>query len=175
MTTCQACHEREASVHFTTLVDGQTTTVHLCSRCAAEQGVALDAAPLATPLGSFLAALGPLVPEPDPTEAGLLASTCPSCGATLADIRASGRLGCASCWTTFDRPLRDLIRRLHGSTRHLGEWYQDPAAHDAPDSDRRVAHERIRIREALKEAVAAEAFEAAAALRDALRALEEKS
>lgn len=174
MTTCESCHEREAVVHLTQLVDAKVTTVHLCSRCAAEQGVALDAAPVATPLGSFLAALGPLVPEPDPTATGRLASVCPACGATLADIRASGRLGCAACWTTFDRPLRELIRRLHGSTRHLGEWYQDPASPDAAGSDHRVAHERIRLREALKEAIAAEAFEAAAALRDALRDLEEE-
>lgn len=174
MSTCQSCHQREAVVHLSQVVDGTPTTVHLCSRCAAEQGVALDSAAEPTPLGSFLAALGPLVPEPDLSEAGLLASTCPACGATLADIRASGRLGCATCWTVFDRPLRDLIRRLHGSTRHLGEWYQDPAAPGASGSDHRIAHERIRLREALKEAVAAEAFEAAAALRDALRDLGEE-
>lgn len=174
MNTCQACHEREAVVHFTEVVDAKITTVHLCSRCAAERGIHQDAAPVSTPLGSFLAALGPLVPEPDPTEAGLAATGCPECGATLADIRASGRLGCATCWTTFDRPLRDLIRRLHGSTRHLGEWYQDPAAADAASGDQLMVHERIRLREALREAIASEAFETAAALRDQLRALEEQ-
>lgn len=162
-------------MHFTQLVDDVVTTVHLCSRCAAEQGVAQDASPVTTPLGSFLAALGPLVPEPDLSETGLAATGCPECGATLADIRASGRLGCATCWTTFDRPLRDLIRRLHGSTRHLGEWYQDPASSEATSSSHRQAHERTRLREALREAIAAEAFETAAQLRDDLRALEEAS
>jgi protein arginine kinase activator len=175
MTTCQTCHEREAVVHLTQLINGQVTTVHLCSRCAAEQGVAQDEPPVSTPLGSFLAALGPLVPEPDLTEAGLAATICPECGATLADIRASGRLGCATCWITFDRPLRDLIRRLHGSTHHVGEWYEDPASAGELGADLRVAHERTRLREALREAVAAEAFEDAAALRDKLRALEEQS
>ena len=173
MTTCQSCHEREAVVHFTQLTDGVVTTVHLCSRCAAEQGVADAAASVGSPLGSFLAALGPLVPEPDPTEAGPAAGACPECGATLADIRASGRLGCATCWTVFDQPLRDLLRRLHGSTRHLGEWDQDPASADTAGSTHRVAHERIRLREALREAIAAEAFETAAQLRDELRGLGE--
>jgi protein arginine kinase activator len=173
VSTCQACHEHPAVVHLTQLIDGVVTTVHLCGRCAAEQGVAQDTAPVTTPLCSFLAALGPLIPEPDPTETGLATTGCPECGATLADIRASGRLGCATCWTTFDRPLRDLVRRLHGSTRHLGEWYHDPATAADGESAHRVAHERIRLREALREAVAAEAFETAAQLRDELRALEE--
>jgi protein arginine kinase activator len=173
VSTCQACHEHPAVVHLTQLIDGVVTTVHLCGRCAAEQGVAQDTAPVTTPLGSFLAALGPLIPEPDLTETGLATTGCPECGATLADIRASGRLGCATCWTTFDRPLRDLVRRLHGSTRHLGEWYHDPATAADGESAHRVAHERIRLREALREAVAAEAFETAAQLRDELRALEE--
>jgi protein arginine kinase activator len=174
MSTCQVCHEREAVVHLTQLIDAQVTTVHLCSRCAAERGVTPEDSPVATPLGSFLAALGPLVPEPDLSEAGRAASKCPDCGATLADIRASGRLGCATCWITFDRPLRDLLRRLHGSTHHVGEWYRDPGGTADLDHDHRLAHERTRLREALRDAVAAEAFEDAAALRDQLRALEEE-
>jgi len=59
MTSCQACHEREAVVHLTQVVDDQVTTVHLCGKCAAERGIATEAESGATPLGSFLAALGP--------------------------------------------------------------------------------------------------------------------
>jgi protein arginine kinase activator len=175
MTTCQSCHERAAVVHLTHLIDGVVTTVHLCGQCAAQQGVAHDPPEFATPLGSFLAALGPVVPEPGVSESGEAAAGCPECGATLADIRASGRLGCATCWSVFERPLRDLVRRLHGSTRHVGREYHDPAdtADDAPS--RRVAHDRIRLREALREAVAAEAFETAAQLRDQLKALDDAS
>lgn len=172
MNTCQACHERAAVVHLTQLVDDTITTVHLCSRCAAEQGIAQEISPVSSPLGSFLAALGPLVPEPDVAGSTSVAGSCPECGATLADIRASGRLGCATCWTAFDRPLRDLVRRLHGSTHHVGEWYHDPAATSEGATGHRLAHERLRLREALREAIASEAFESAAQLRDELRALD---
>lgn len=169
MTTCQACQEREAVVHLTQVVGDQVTTVHLCGKCAAERGIASDTEATATPLGSFLAALGP-VPG-GATEAA--PDRCPECGATLADIRASGRLGCATCWSTFAAPLRDLVRRLHGATRHVGEQYHDPA--DAAGTpERQVAHERIRLREALREAIEAEAFEQAAKLRDQLRDLEDQ-
>ncbi len=170
MTNCESCHEREAVVHLTQVVDEQVTTVHLCGKCAAERGIATEAEASATPLGSFLAALGPAAITP----AGTMPETgsCPDCGATLADIRASGRLGCATCWVTFARPLRDLVRRLHGATRHVGEWYDDPAT--APDevAERHADHERIRLRIALDEAIAAEAFEEAATLRDKLRELD---
>lgn len=128
----------------------------------------VSALPLATPLGAFLSALGP---GAEPSAAGTI-ETCPACGATLADIRASGRLGCATCWSVFDRHLRDLLRRLHGATRHAGAWYDDPAGAD--DDPARVAHLRIRLREALREAVESEEFETAASLRDQLRALEER-
>jgi protein arginine kinase activator len=168
MTTCQSCQERDAVVHLTQVVGDQVTTLHLCGKCAAERGIATDAEAGATPLGSFLAALGPSpIAAPGPAAP----DQCPDCGATLADIRASGRLGCASCWSTFAAPLRDLVRRLHGATRHVGESYHDPAA-VAGAPERRLAHERIRLREALREAVEAEAFEQAAQLRDQLRDLE---
>jgi protein arginine kinase activator len=157
---CQSCHEREASVHLTQVRDDQVVTMHLCGRCAAEQGMTVELP--GAPLGAFLAAATPL--------GAVAAPPCPACGATLADIRASGRLGCATCWSAFEGPLRDLVRRLHGATRHTGAWYDDPAGE--ADAPARRAHERIRLREALREAVATEEFETAAALRDQLRALD---
>lgn len=167
MNPCQGCHEREATVHFTQIVNDTVTTMHLCGRCAAERGIATPASGGGDPLGSMLATLGSTIPEAPGREP---LSVCADCGATLSDIRASGRLGCASCWTTFARPLRDLVRRVHGSAQHVGAWYDDPAA--GPEaSGLRVAHERTRLREALREAVEGEAFEDAAELRDRLRAL----
>lgn len=168
MSACQVCHEREASVHLTQVRDDQVVTLHLCSRCAADHGVTPELSGQVTPLGSFLSALGPSGGEPADTEP---LPGCPGCGATLGDIRASGRLGCGECWSVFAQPLRDLVRRLHGSTQHTGAWYTDPAGGTATVA--RHAHERTRLREALREAVAREAFEAAAAIRDQLRALDE--
>lgn len=170
MSACQQCHEREAVVHLTQIEGEQVTTVHLCGKCAAERGMPSESEVQASPLGSFLAALGPAHASPDaePDATAL----CPSCGASLADIRASGRLGCPACWATFARSLRDLLRRLHGATRHVGEWYADPADLEA-GHERHAIHERLRLEAALEEAIAEEAFEQAAELRDQLRALGE--
>ena len=58
MSQCQACHEREAVVRLTQIVGDDVTTVHLCSKCAAERGIETDAEVAQTPLGAFLAAMG---------------------------------------------------------------------------------------------------------------------
>jgi protein arginine kinase activator len=161
---CDQCREREAVIHLTQIVNEQVTTLHLCEKCAAEKGVESPGAVAKTPLGSFLAAMGKgtdQVPAPRSGE------VCARCGATFQDFRETGRLGCSDCYRTFEAPLRDLLRRLHGSTHHLGERYteRDPAAALA----REQASE---LREQLRLAVETENFELAAELRDRLRVVE---
>ena len=161
--SCDQCREREAVVHLTQIVNEQVTTLHLCEKCAAEKGVESSVAgPIKTPLGGFLAQLSPagLIEGPD---AGL---RCPRCGAGLTDFRDAGRLGCPECWEVFAGPLTDLVRRLHGATRHVGERYRAPGVVEEGE-ETSAATDRLRAE--LREAVAAEDFERAARLRDQLR------
>jgi protein arginine kinase activator len=170
MSSCQACHQRDAVVRLTQVVGDDVTTVHLCSKCAAERGIETAAEVVQSPLGAFLAAMekggAPMA------AAAATGEACPGCGATLHDFRASGRLGCARCWITFERPLRDLLRRLHGATRHTGEGYERPGA-DALTAEEQLDRNRAELREQLRLAIDAEQFERAAELRDQLRALDE--
>jgi protein arginine kinase activator len=168
---CDECREREAVVHLTQIVNEQVNTIHLCEKCAAERGVESPALLTKTPLGTFLAAMGKSVAAEGGGTA--VAGTCPACGFTLADFREAGRLGCSECYVTFGSQLRDLIRRLHGSTLHVGERYTGmgapPPAAAVPASAARDGEE---LRERLRKAVEAENFELAAELRDRLRTLE---
>ena len=168
--TCQACHESEAVVHLTQISGESVVTIHLCSKCAAERGVTSELDHLITPLGSFLAALGPAGGLPAVLSG--LPDACDGCGATLEDVRASGRLGCEQCWDTFERPLRDLVRRLHGAVQHVGETYHDPADEGDLAAPPPIAHRRVRLREDLREAIDREEFERAAELRDTLRQMD---
>lgn len=171
--SCDECHEREAVIHLTQIVDEQVTTVHLCDRCAAEKGVENPGNLAKTPLGTFLAAMGEALPDQPP--APQTAEACPRCGGTLQDFRETGRLGCPTCYRVFEAPLRDLLRRLHGSTHHLGERYNDqngatePAPTPSSNADTTAVAE---LREQLRRAVETENFELAAELRDRLRVLE---
>jgi protein arginine kinase activator len=163
--SCEQCHEREAVIHLTQIVNEQVTTLHLCERCAAEKGVESPGSTPKTPLGTFLAAMGQELPEQAPAPRS--GENCPRCGGSLQDFRESGRLGCSECYRAFEVPLRDLLRRLHGSTHHMGERYTDRGT--AAPLERGHAAE---LREQLRLAVETENFELAAELRDRLRVLE---
>ena len=177
---CENCREREAVIHLTQIVNNSVTTMHLCEPCAAEKGVETGTSVAKFPLGDFLATLGK-GGGVETSEAGLDVP-CPGCGATLRDFRQTGRLGCAVCYQTFEVHLRDLLRRLHGSTRHEGELYgTDTGApgrrgtettHDAPRTPHQGS-ELEKLREQLRLAVESEDFETAAELRDRIRVLEQ--
>jgi len=163
---CDNCHERPAAVHLTQIEGSTVTQVHLCEECAAEKGVQTGAQMSKFPLGGLLASVGQgaaaaLPPVEDATR-------CELCGAGLQDFRATGRLGCPHCWETFTPHLRELLRRIHGASQHVGETYLPPAG-DTPDEPRR---ELPRLREQLRRAIDAEQFELAAEIRDRIRGLE---
>ena len=165
---CDQCHERDAVVTLTQVSDEQKTTVHLCERCAAERGVETSASLAQLPLGNFVASLGKgadvAAALPGPTPGG----TCHACGASLDDFRETGRLGCAECYRSFEGALRDLLRRLHGSTRHVGEHYSATGERGSAGGASGAL-----LREQLRQAIEAERFELAAQLRDQLKASEE--
>ena len=85
----------------------------------------------------------------------------------MADFRATGRWGCARCYETFESSMRSLLRRVHGSSQHIGAAYRQPQSE---------AMERAAVlgelRERLRRAIDAEQFEQAADLRDRIRVLE---
>ena len=164
--SCEQCREREAVIHLTQIVNEQVTTLHLCERCAAEKGVESPGAAPKTPLGTFLAAMGQELPEQTPAPKS--GDACVRCGGSLQDFRESGRLGCSECYRSFEIPLRDLLRRLHGSTHHMGERYSEGVGSAAP----RERPQAAELREQLRLAVETENFELAAELRDRLRVME---
>jgi protein arginine kinase activator len=163
---CDNCNERPAAIHLTQIVDNSVTTVHLCEQCAAEKGVQTGASAAKFPLAGLMASVGQgaaalLDGEDD--------GTCAFCGARLQDFRETGRLGCPHCYETFEQHLRDLLRRIHGSSQHVGEVYLAAAGSDRhTDSDRTLRE----LREQLRRAVDAENFELAAELRDRIRGME---
>ena len=165
---CTQCHEREAVVFLTQIAQDQVIKLHLCERCAAEKGVETTASLGKTPVGTFLASMGKGLEATAALPAGIdPPEACPTCGATLSDFRESGRLGCADCYRTFETALRDLLRRLHGSSRHLGERYLANGLMASAVPEPSVAQ----LRSQLRLAVETENFELAAELRDQLRSL----
>jgi len=162
---CDNCKERDAVINLTQVEHDSKVTLHLCERCAQEKGVETGVTVLKSPLGGFITAMGKGAPSMLPSPAD--GPRCAACGGTLRDFREAGRLGCAQCYEAFATHLRDLLRRLHGSSQHVGERYVTPGEHDS-DPQRLL----LELREQLRKAVENENFELAAELRDRIRVLE---
>ena len=84
------------------------------------------------------------------------------------EFKKIGRLGCSHCYDAFASQLERLLKRIHGDDRHRGKGPIE-AEQSAQGVD-----ELEQLREELAQAVAEEAFEEAAQLRDRIRILKGK-
>jgi protein arginine kinase activator len=162
---CDNCGNADAVIQLTKVKDNEMRVLHLCEACAADEGVesGIPAAPSTLTLADFLAQIGKSIGEE-----AIAAGQCPSCGLTPAQLKQTGRLGCAGCYSHFEQHLRGLLRRLHGGTQHVGKLVMPPNP-EALDRRARVDS----LRRSLQRAVDSEDFEHAAALRDQIRQLEQ--
>jgi protein arginine kinase activator len=160
---CDDCREHDAVVQYTAVKDNVVVQLHLCEQCAAERGVETTVNTLPKhPLGEFLhQAQQQLVTAPTD------AARCSFCGASMADFRATGRWGCARCYSQFEGGIRELLRRVHGHSRHIGRAYRAPRGESLERSA--VLGE---LRERLRRAIDGEQFEQAAELRDRIKGME---
>jgi protein arginine kinase activator len=155
---CQVCGQNPATVHLTDIVQGKKKDTHLCQSCAEGQQLMQQQelnlpAILQTLIGQHV---GPQADE-------LARLACPTCGIRYMEFRARGRLGCPHDYAIFRAGLEPLLQRIHRSARHVGK----APRHGAGPPER---HEMlVELRRQLSAAVAAEAYEEAARLRDLLR------
>ena len=163
---CQNCQKRTANVHLTEIVSNQKHEIHLCEECAQEKGVAIKTQIEGLEIPEFFGQLAESQAEASPgvaTEEGL---RCEECGLTFEAFRNAGKFGCPNDFVSFKQVLLGLLDRIHGSTQHRGKV-------PSRTTDR-IAQQKelMQIREELKQAVTAEAYERAVELRDRVRTLE---
>lgn len=170
---CEKCGKNEATVYMKRVINGQVSEQHLCTECAGAQGVLKNDpfAGMSDFFEDFGKGFGGFFPgfaeQPNPRRSMPAATRCPVCGATAQDIARSGRAGCANCYTVFDKVLMPAIRRIHGDVSHTGAIPGSAGA--AAAQKRRLAE----LKQQLSDAIAQEAFEDAARLRDEIRELEQ--
>jgi protein arginine kinase activator len=160
---CQNC-DAEATVFYKEVVDGQMREMQLCESCAAEKGFHLVVEQNKLNIANqFIWMAENLYPE---SAAKVGAVQCASCGLRYSQFARTGRLGCADCYAAFDVQLRQILRRVHGSTQHKGKVPQTAGEGGVRRRD------LVRLREELNRAIEREEFEEAARLRDRIRVLE---
>ena len=193
---CENCKKNEATVHMTQAIGGRIQSIHLCEECAQAMGLDLHGGKL--DMGKFLEGMGRHLQEvveglAKPKERSPadppMPAACPLCGMRREEIRRRRIPGCPQCYETFAALLLDgdgergweyagwvpkEYRAPAGKKALKGE--RKPKSTPAGDENRdaKVRECRLGLESAkrrLDAAVAAEHYEKAAELRDAIQAL----
>ena len=175
---CDNCKVNQATVHLTEIIDEEMTELHLCEDCAREKSATMEQHFGLSDLLAGLADLGAQIGTETGSEL-----VCPNCGMTYNDFKRIGRLGCSECYQAFEKSLSVLLKRIQGSSQHLGKTLSQnlssgpptPARSPAAPKPERAKDALQELREKLQKAIREEAFEEAAKLRDKIRELEKKS
>lgn len=166
---CQECNQRQASLHFTKIVNGQKTEIHICDQCAKERGEQFPG----TNSFSIHQLLSGLLNFDQPLQAHSNVEkqtselTCEQCHMTYEQFTRVGRFGCAHCYKSFESRLDPVFKRVHsGNYMHQGKV---PARIGGEIQLQRKIN---LLKTELKAYVAKEEFEKAAEIRDKIRSLE---
>lgn len=164
---CQECGKRPATLHFTKIVNGEKTELHICESCAREKGEFVPGTPGGFSIHNLLSGLLDFE-QPGAGAAKPAALKCDTCGMTYAQFSKIGRFGCSDCYKYFDNKLDPLLKRVHGNTVHMGKVPKRAGG------KLRTRREIDRLKRELQLRIEREDFEAAARLRDQIRELEKE-
>ena len=145
---CEKCGKYHATTHMRTVVNGVAKEQNLCDYCAAGEGLNV------TPKSIFASMFGEML-ELKPQNM----KRCPVCHSTFNDIAKSGKAGCSECYKTFKTELLPYLKRVHGSTHHIGK---------APENNDGINE----LKAELKRLVREEKYVQAAVLRDKIKEME---
>ncbi|KPL58176.1 UvrB/UvrC motif-containing protein [Rossellomorea vietnamensis] len=171
---CQECGERPATLHFTKVVNGEKTEVHLCEQCAQDKGemFMFDSSP-GFSVNNLLAGLLNITPAFKQAKETEIPKTevlqCEKCKMTIHQFINVGRFGCAHCYETFKDELTPLLKRVHsGNVEHHGKVPERMGG--AIHVKKKVLH----LKSELQTMIEDEEFEKAAEIRDEIRSLEKE-
>lgn len=161
---CEICKKEKANVHFTQIVNGEITEMHLCESCAEEKGIDEISFFSSFALADLLSGLTDL--EIVSTKEKV---KCKNCGLSYHDFNRTGRLGCSECYKIFHANLLPLLKRIHGKTEHIGKT---PSKLSIKMNFKK---ELLSLQRELQEAIVREEYEKAALIRDKIRALKKEN
>ncbi len=146
---CEICGERPADIEYIEIIDGTKHVKYLCNVCAEKEanGVRL------------------VLTEEVNINSGLV---CPNCGTPLAYVKTSLQIGCPHCYNVFEGAIKDLLKKLQGSTSFIGR--EDLKSSEEKD----LIVIKHRLKKELEKAVQNEEFERAAKLRDEINSINQK-
>ncbi len=169
---CDNCNKNEASIHIQEVVGSKKKTFHLCTECASAHnliGENTQNVDLTAVICNLAAkALEQEQPALEDTAADNKPSRiCDNCGLTDVDLRKHGRLGCSECYEAFADILHEIFSEVHRGKSHVGRVPDLLCEKNECDSKEMNALPVLEYE--LKRAVASEAYERAAEIRDRIK------
>lgn len=153
---CQLCKKNPATIKISYMIADKKSEMNICKECAEHKGIDNPINTLPQIFDNFIVELlGEHASGEDTWE-------CESCGTTWEEFQKTGLFGCEICYQTFKDELDILLRRIHGSNKHIGSRPHSQRTHLDPAEIKRIERE-------LQAAIASENFELAAELRDLIR------
>jgi protein arginine kinase activator len=163
---CDDCKKKQASVHYTEIVNNKKTMLNLCKDCAEKRGFSTQGqgtAPAGFSVGNLISKMATEYEEEKD------AASCPRCKLKYVEFKQLGRLGCGDCYNVFGGRLDDLLRKIHGSDYHIGKVPKN--IEPAIEQSRQIES----LKKEMKESILRENFEKAAKIRDKIRKMEGKN
>lgn len=187
---CDNCGKREANVRYSENINGNKKELNLCEECSKKLGIGKMDFNLPIDFSSFFGGLVEdfMTPEFMPLFDDVKQLKCDECGYTFDDIANTGKLGCASCYSTFEERLDPIIKKIQGSNMHIGRTGKitdetiEKKIKKGSESENNINKESTKVEEKkseldkleedLKSAIKEERYEDAAKIRDEIKKLE---
>ncbi|MBU9720256.1 MULTISPECIES: UvrB/UvrC motif-containing protein [Bacillaceae] len=169
---CQECQERQATLHFTKIINGEKTEFHICDVCAKDKGEYFPGSnsfSIHQLLSGLLDVDHPVSKANEGFAQQKAQLRCSSCGMTYQQFADIGRFGCSNCYKRFNEKLDPIFKRIHsGNAKHAGKIPKRKG------KDLHIHKEIRRLKEQMQQYISKEEFEQAAEIRDEIRSLEKK-
>ena len=166
---CQECGKKSATLHFTKIINNEKSEFHICEVCAREKGEMIPGTTNGFSIHNLLSGLLDFEPSSGKVIGGKPEIIrCEECGLSYTQFAKLGRFGCSSCYKHFSDRLEPLLKRVHGSTSHVGKIPKRTGG--------KIKHKREidTLKRELQKLIEQEEFEFAAETRDQIKDLEKR-
>lgn len=163
---CDECGKNVATTHYTKIINGKKSEIHLCESCAKN----LSEYNFESPFSVHQLLTGLLDNITDGTKKLDYINNlrCKSCGMAYMTFKQSSKFGCDECYISFKKQLYPLFKRIHGSDAHTGKIPKNAG------SEFKFKREIEKLKAQLNITVENEEYEKAVILRDKIREIEKE-
>lgn len=166
---CERCNKREAILNLSKIINGESTSLWLCEICVEKYGHEMfsDDSDSKEDSVSFNKVLSILF-EGEGKKNKKSKIECGNCGRRLIELEKGKLLGCEECYKTFTSDINKIVQKENLFNEHRGE------VPNRLGEEIRIKREIANLEKEMDIAVAIEAYEKAAKLRDEIKELKKK-